>query len=117
MKRHLNFSSLSDELMELAGQLEQVRAQAKQLGIFTDERELLECSKCGLKEDVDINGFLLTCFDASLGQDTGLRFTEETDTVFRCPNCGFKVLDLPDEQRLAKPMDTARRETEKRRRK
>ena len=83
--------------MELAGQLKQVRAQAKQLGTFTDERELLQCSKCGLKEDVDINGFLLTCFDDSLGRDMGLRFKEETETLFRCPNCGFKVSALPDE--------------------
>jgi Zn finger protein HypA/HybF involved in hydrogenase expression len=89
-KRHTEAHLLAG-LSDLARQLQHVKAEAAQLGIFTDDRELLECSKCGLKEDVDVHGFLLTCFEDSLGKDTGLRFKEVTDSEFRCPKCRSKA--------------------------
>ena len=36
----------------LAKKLIEVREEARKLGIFTDDRELLECPKCGLWEEV-----------------------------------------------------------------
>jgi hypothetical protein len=41
-----------DGLTTLTRQLAQVKAQARALGIFTNDRELLECPNCGLLEDV-----------------------------------------------------------------
>ena len=49
-----------DDLIALARQLEQVKHQARALGIFTNDRELLECSSCGLLEDVTAEGQLVT---------------------------------------------------------
>lgn len=99
MKKHLTETHLLTGLSELASRLQQVKAEAARLGIFTDDRELVECSKCGLKEDVDVHGFLLTCFEDSLGKDTGLRFKEVADLEFRCPKCRSKV--FAGEQQLS----------------
>jgi hypothetical protein len=48
--------SVPRELVELSRKLAKVKAQARALGIFTDERELLECPNCGLLEDVTAKG-------------------------------------------------------------
>ena len=47
------------DLIELFQHLEKVRQQAKALGIFTDDRELLACPSCGLLEDVTAGGSIL----------------------------------------------------------
>lgn len=72
----------------LAAQLRDIRQKAKELGIFTDDRELLECPHCGLLEDVACDGQLFTCKsgDPTL-RDTGLRFQEISSKRFRCPMC------------------------------
>ena len=38
-------------LIAAVRQLEQAKQQARALGIFTNDRELLECPSCGLLED------------------------------------------------------------------
>ena len=92
MKKRHTQKQLVTGLSELASRLQQVKAEAARLGMFTDDRELVECSKCGLKEDVDVHGFLLTCYEGSLGKDTGLRFKEDTDSKFSCPKCNSVVV-------------------------
>lgn len=77
-------------IYHLAQRISALHAEAQRLGIFIGDRELISCPHCGLMEDVDTNGFLLTCRPDSLGVDTGLRF-EEVDSEglrFRCPSCG-----------------------------
>jgi hypothetical protein len=82
----------SKELDELAEGLQSLKKQAQDLGIFTNDRELLECPKCGLKEDVAFNGGLFTCRGDALAVDTGLRFPEpDEDGVSSCPACGGEV--------------------------
>ncbi len=74
----------------LAQQISTLPAEAQRLGIFIGDRELISYPNCGLMEDVDTKGFLLTCRPDTLGVDTGLRF-EEVDSEglrFRCPSCG-----------------------------
>jgi len=79
-------------LTALARQLEQVKRQARSLGIFTDDRELLECPSCGLLEDVTTEGLLVTYSRRSRSRkDCGLRFSQVDDTSFQCPSCGAKV--------------------------
>lgn len=46
----------------------------KSLGMFANDRELLECPRCGLMEDVAAGGMFLTVRPTDLGTDTGLRF-------------------------------------------
>lgn len=79
-------------LTELARQLEQVKRQARALGIFTNDRELLECPACGLLEDVTIEGLLVTYPRSSRAmKDCGLRFIPVGETTFQCPSCGANV--------------------------
>lgn len=61
-------------------------------GLFPNNREFLDCRKCGLLEGVDFEGRLMTCYVGTEDIDAGLRFTEpDEDGVSRCPKCGNKV--------------------------
>ena len=81
-----------DGLTTLARQLEQVKAQARALGIFTDDRELLEYPNCGLLEDVTADGLLVTYPKDRVDlRDGGLRFRPVDKTSFACPKCGTSV--------------------------
>jgi len=77
-----------NDIQRLASRLVVVQEQARALGIFTGDRELIECQKCGLLEDVIVTGQLITCRSAAHGRDTGLRFEELSQNRFRCPACG-----------------------------
>jgi len=77
------------DLIELFHHLEKVKQQARALGIFTDDRELLACHSCGLLEDVTAEGLLVTYpKDSSNPEDTGLRFRQLDSESFQCPACG-----------------------------
>ena len=79
-------------LTVLARQLEQVKRQARSLGIFTNDRELLECPSCGLLEDVTTEGLLVTYSGRSRSRkDCGLRFRPVDETRFACPKCGTRI--------------------------
>ncbi|MFA5812358.1 MAG: hypothetical protein WC956_08530 [bacterium] len=79
---------LASDISQIVQAFQDVHKRARALGIFTHDRELLECHKCGLTEDVACDGRLLTFqkIDASYS-DTGLRFEEMNPTHFRCPQC------------------------------
>lgn len=82
----------SDDLDELVAGLQALKEQAQALGIFTGDRELLECPACGLKENVAFDGVLFTCRDTAVDVDTGLRFPEpDAAGVSCCPGCGWEV--------------------------
>ena len=69
-----------------------MQEQARRLGLFPNDRDLLACPNCGLTEDVLASGQLIT--DVDPGQpDTGLRFIEPTtdDGPFVCPACGTEA--------------------------
>jgi hypothetical protein len=90
MKRNL------ESLRSLAGQLVAVQAQARALGLFVEDRELVACPRCGLMEDVSFTGLLITCRPSALGEDTKLRFEEIETGKFRCPKCGATVMESPE---------------------
>ena len=79
------------KLHALATRLVSLQKQAKALGVFANDRELLECPRCGLIEDVTSIGRLITCREAALGEDTGLRFVQLAEDIFRCPSCAQRV--------------------------
>lgn len=65
-----------------------IQELCRQHGIFDGLRELLECRKCGLKEDVAFDGRLMTYRDGAEDVDIGLRFPEpDNDGYSRCPAC------------------------------
>jgi predicted RNA-binding Zn-ribbon protein involved in translation (DUF1610 family) len=91
-KRNKHNQGLSRNLARLAEDLVRIKKQAANLGVFTNDRELLECPKCGLMEDVTHNGFLITHKRIRRNaKDSGLRFKEVDGTTFRCPSCGTLV--------------------------
>lgn len=81
-----------DGLHDLARHLVDVKQRAEALGIFTDDRELLECPNCGLLEDVTAKGLLVTYPKDSVDlKDCGLRFCPVDETRFACPKCGTSI--------------------------
>jgi transcription elongation factor Elf1 len=85
--------ALDEDLAQLCAKLHQLRACAASLGLFTNDRELLVCTSCGLHEDVTIEGMLITHDCESLDvSDSGLRFTELQDGNFSCPRCGANIV-------------------------
>ncbi len=85
MKKKKEFS----KIYELAAQLQSLRRRATQLGMFVDDRELLSCAKCGLEEDVTIEGLLIVVQPSAPGSDTGFRFSPvgKSKRRYRCPQC------------------------------
>lgn len=44
------------DIFNLGKKLMELEEESNLLGMFTGNRELLQCSNCGLMEDVDVNG-------------------------------------------------------------
>jgi len=90
--RRKKTSHLASDILPLASELDRIRKEAEGLGIFTSDRELLECSECGLVEDVAADGRLITYQRRSgVCGDSGLRFEELNEMTFRCPVCSTKL--------------------------
>lgn len=76
----------------LCEHLQKIHQQAEIAGLFIGDRELLDCSHCGLQEDVLIDGRLVTHqADAGDVTDFGLRFSAADDGNFVCPQCGSVI--------------------------
>lgn len=82
---------LSKEMHRLARALIKIKAEAKKLGLFAEDRDWISCPQCGLEEDVAFGGKLLVTAPANRAVDTGLRFTlvKKDGDMWRCPGCGF----------------------------
>ena len=84
----------SDELLgaikPLAAEIVKLQAQMKAAGLFAEDRDLLECPKCGLQENVTADSLLITCLREFPGEDTGGRFVplDGRESWWRCPKCG-----------------------------
>ena len=78
--------NLTNAISSLIAQFGDIHQKTKELGIFTNDRELLQCPRCGLAEDVACDGRLTTVQSADGSfNDTGLRFQEIDSVHFRCP--------------------------------
>jgi len=79
-------------LHALCEQLQKIHQQAEVTGLFIGDSELLDCTSCGLQEDVLIDGRLVTYqANAADAADSGLRFAAANDGNFVCPQCGAVV--------------------------
>jgi PHP family Zn ribbon phosphoesterase len=84
-----SLSGPAQKIKQLAEDIVQIQKQAKALGIFVNDRELLECTGCDLVEDVGFDGSLMTYHRQSDDMtDSGLRFEEMDEDKYRCPVCG-----------------------------
>lgn len=97
---HPTDGDLLSAFRPLAERIQEVQRQASRLGIFIEDRELLQCPTCGLTEDIAIEGRLMTYpasdLDAALESDkpltdSGLRFLKISGRDFLCPECGAVV--------------------------
>lgn len=80
--------SLSKSILTLIKEFNHVRKQAVAPGLFTHNRELLECPECDLVEDVTCEGFLFTYTSQNKNAaESGLRFEEVGEGIFLCPVC------------------------------
>ena len=87
-----DISSLVSKIRPLVRELIRLKKKAEALGLFTDDRELLECSGCDLKEDVAFDGRLITYHrNGGNYNDSGLRFEQLNEKTFRCPICKTKL--------------------------
>lgn len=83
-----NNGQIDDGLIDLCKELHRIKQQAEALGIFTNDRELLTCPKCGLQEDIQADGRLMTIEkDSEDFTDSGLRFLDAGNGQFSCPRC------------------------------
>ncbi len=88
---------LAQGLYPLLEELAAWQTKARELGLFVNDRELLQCSSCGLMEDVASDGRLFTCRPEALGEDTGRRFAELSPNHFQCPACGAVIHQADDD--------------------
>jgi len=100
-KKHENgkdsLSGLAQKIKPFVEDIIRIQKQAKSLGIFVNDRELLECTGCDLVEDVAFDGSLMTYHgDSDDMTDSGLRFEKMGEDKYRCPVCGtlLKVVIL-----------------------
>ncbi|MBI5056154.1 MAG: hypothetical protein HZB61_06030 [Nitrospirae bacterium] len=84
---------LSSEIRALTRQIQAIKKQQRQMGLFCEDRELLSCPRCDIEEDVTFEGFLIVSNRATPGVDTGMRFSavDERKGRYRCPGCGEEV--------------------------
>lgn len=81
-------NTLVKKISPIMEQFKTLQVQAKALGMFTNHRNLAECSDCQLFEDVTVDGLLLVIRGENYNIDTGLRFKELNDNAVQCPECG-----------------------------
>jgi hypothetical protein len=81
-----------DALGPLIEQLAVINEQARALGMFVEDRPLLQCAHCGLTEDELADGQHVTYYEPD-EPDTGLRFIQDEadEDRFTCPACGAEV--------------------------
>ena len=72
----------------LLRQIRDVHGLARKHGLFLNDRELLRCNRCGLLEDVDITGRLITYKSGEAIFDSGMRFEKGEGDTYVCPVCG-----------------------------
>jgi predicted RNA-binding Zn-ribbon protein involved in translation (DUF1610 family) len=99
--RDSDVETLARSIGRIAQQLVDLKDEARALGIFAGDRDLLTCPKCGLMEDVLVDGTLVTYHEENNPKDTGLRFVESTTAKgrFNCPECGSKIVLVAAEPR------------------
>ena len=69
-------------------EIARVQRLAQAAGLFLEDRDLLECARCGLLEDVGCYGLLMTYLSGKFPIDSGLRFRKDKRGRYICPNCG-----------------------------
>ena len=88
----MRYKELLKNVLRIAEQIEATKKQAEKLGMFTHDRDILSCKRCGLYEDVEASGLLVVTRGRGK-KDTGLRFRPvgRSGDYFLCPCCHAKI--------------------------
>ena len=94
-----DLEQVTGTIAALARELVDVQREARALGLFAEDRDLLACPTCGLMEDVLAGGLLVTYQDGRPRRDTGLRFADPASpgAPFTCPLCRSLVPVPPED--------------------
>ncbi len=85
-------NALLESCRPLVQNIKRLHQQAKAQGLFFHDRGLLDCTHCGLTEDVQFDSRLTTnWWHGDLTHDTGLRFKELPNGQWQCPHCGHSM--------------------------
>jgi hypothetical protein len=85
-----------ERLYSMAEAINELNLKLTTLGGFDHSRQLLNCPACGLFEDVNDKGMLMTAESDYPEDDTGLHFTKVNEGEWECPDCGHLCReDLP----------------------
>lgn len=95
-KTKKNLDVAIKSITKLAAKIKELQLKAEELGLFFNDRELLECKKCGLVEDVASEGVLITYNSSDVAADIGLRFDPCEKNKYLCPVCGSKVSEITE---------------------
>jgi len=82
---------MQKDLRQLAKRVVTLQKRATALDVFTGDRDFLRCPHCGLQEDVDIGGCLMTYSKGQRPKDTGLRFKRLDQRDWVCPRCQTRI--------------------------
>ena len=77
----------------LLREIKRLHRLAQEAGLFMNDRKLLRCDNCGLLEDVDITGRLITYKSGDPVFDSGMRFEKGEGNTHLCPVCGAPALE------------------------
>ena len=85
-----NYKKLVLDLKPLVTEIVSLQRDKKAAGLFADDRELLECPRCRLQEDLIPGGKLIRGDPNPLGVDTGLCIpsTDSKEFLWCCSRCG-----------------------------
>ena len=93
--RKLNPNDSGDlirSLRPIVEELSKLKRKMKAMGLFTQDRDLVECPRCHLGEDVTFEGRLVTARPRRYKKETGLQFKilDIQKVRFQCPSCKCK---------------------------
>ncbi len=84
--------ALLKSFRSFAREIKRHQDQAKGQGLFVHDRSLLDCTHCGLTEDLQPDNRLTTFWwHGDFTFDTGLRFKELSNDQWQCPHCGHNM--------------------------
>ena len=84
--------ALLKSFRSFAKEIKRHQDQAKGQGLFAHDRGLLDCTQCGLTEDLQPDNRLTTFWwHSDFTHDTGLRFKQLPDGQWKCPHCGHNM--------------------------
>ena len=87
IKKTTSYKKLYANISKLAKSIIKIQEKADELGLFTADRDLYECWKCGWMEDVECGGRLFSTFrNMPEIKNYNLKVVKK-GKYYQCPSC------------------------------